>query len=57
MFVHNVNENIRKYSAMHVKSMLLKAIIITVQKMYLNEIHFLKDKIFQFESKNLNQKI
>jgi len=51
--VHNVNENVSKHSAMHVKSMLLKAIIIAVQKTHLNEIHFLKDRISQFELKNL----
>jgi len=45
MSVYNVNENIRKYSTMHVRSMLLKAMIIAMQKMHLNEIQFLKDKI------------
>jgi hypothetical protein len=51
--VHNVNEDVSKHSAMHVKNMLLKAIIITVQKMHLKEIHFSRDRIFQLESKNL----
>jgi hypothetical protein len=33
--------------------MLLKAMIITVQKTHLNEIYFLKNKIFQLKFKNL----
>jgi len=53
MFIYNVNENIKKCSAMHVKSMLLKLIIITVQKMHLDKIHFLKDRISQFKSEKL----
>jgi len=53
MSVHNVNENTRKCLTMHVRSILLKTIIITVQKIYLDEIHFLRNRIFQFESKNL----
>jgi len=53
MSVHSVSENTRKCSAVHVRSMLLKAMIIAVQKTYLNEIHFLKDRISQFKSKNL----
>jgi hypothetical protein len=51
--VHSVNENVSKHSAMHVKSMLLKAMIIAMQKMHLNEIHFSKDRISQLESKKL----
>jgi hypothetical protein len=53
IFVHSINEDVNKHSAMHVKSMLLKAMIIAVQKMHLNEIYFLKDRISQFKSKNL----
>jgi len=53
IFVHNVNEDANKCSAMHVRSMLLKTMIIAVQKMHLNEIYFSRDKISQFESKNL----
>jgi hypothetical protein len=33
--------------------MLLKAMIIAMQKMHLNEIYFSKDRISQFKSKNL----
>ncbi len=40
MFLHSVNENIRKCSAMHV---------IAMQKTYLDEVYFLKDKISQFK--------
>jgi hypothetical protein len=43
--VHNVSEDASKHSAMHVRSMLLKAMIIAMQKMHLNEVHFSKDKI------------
>jgi len=53
MFVHNVSENIKKCSAMHIRSMLLKVIIIAMQKIHLNEIYSSKDKIFQLELKNL----
>ncbi len=53
MFVHSVSENTRKCSAMHVRSMLLKAMIIAVQKMHLDEVHFSKDRISQFKSKKL----
>jgi len=49
MFIHNVNENTSMYLAMHVKSMLLRIMILTVQETHLNEVHFLKDKISQFE--------
>ncbi len=50
MSVHNVNENMSTCSAMHVRSMLLKVMTLTVQEMYLNEVHFSKDKISQLES-------
>jgi len=33
--------------------MLLKVMILTVQEMHLNEVHFLKDKISQFKSTTL----
>ena len=45
MSVHNVSENTSTCSTMHVRSMLLKIMILAVQKMHLNEIHFSKDKI------------
>ncbi len=46
MSVHSVNENTSTCSAMHVRSMLLKIMILAVQEMHLDEVHFLKDKIF-----------
>jgi len=55
MSVHNVNENINTCSAMHVRSMLLKVIILAVQETYLNEVHFLRNKILQFEFENLKK--
>ena len=48
--VHSVNENMSTCSAMHVRSMLLRIIILTVQETHLNEVHFSKDKISQFKS-------
>jgi len=56
MFIYNVSENIKKCLAMYVKSIMLKAMIIAVQKIHLNKIHFLKDKIFQFELKKLKSR-
>ncbi len=50
MFVYNVNENTSMCSAMHVRSMLLRVMILTVRETHLDEVHFLKDKISQFES-------
>ncbi len=50
MSVHNVNENMNTCSAMHVRSMLLKIMLLTVQEMHLDEVHFLRNKISQFES-------
>jgi len=55
MFVHNVNENINTCSAMHVRSMLLKVMILAVQETHLNEVHFLRNKILQFEFENLKK--
>ena len=49
MFVHSVNKNTNMCSAMHVRSMLLKIMILAMQEMHLDEVHFSKDKIFQFE--------
>ncbi len=40
---------------MHIKSMLLKAMILAVQKMHLNEIYFSRCKNFQFKSENLKK--
>ncbi len=45
MFVHNINENMSTCSAMHVRSMLLKVMILAVQEMHLDEVHFSKDRI------------
>jgi len=53
MSVHNVSENINTCSAMHVRSMLLRVMILTVQEMHLDKVHFLKNRIFQFESTTL----
>jgi len=50
MSVYNVNENTSTCSAVHVRSMLLKIMILTVRETHLNEVHFLKDRIFQFKS-------
>ncbi len=43
--VHNVSENMNTCSAMHVRSMLLRIMILTVQEMHLDEVHFSRDKI------------
>jgi len=53
MSVHSVSENISMYSAMHVRSMLQRIMILTVQKMHLDEVHFSRNKISQFESTTL----
>jgi hypothetical protein len=50
MSIHNVNENTSMCSAMHVRSMLLRVMTLTVRETHLDEVHFLKDKISQFES-------
>jgi len=53
MSVHSVSENMSMYSAMHVRSMLQRIMILTVQKMHLDEVHFSRNKISQFESTTL----
>jgi len=50
MSVHSVSENMSTCSAMHVRSMLLRIMILAVQKTHLDEVHFSKDKISQLES-------
>ncbi len=50
MFIHSISENTSTSSAMHVKSMLLRIMTLAMQEMHLDEVHFLRDKIFQFES-------
>jgi len=50
MFIHNVSENMSTCSAMHVRSMLLRIIILAVQEMHLNEVHFSRSRISQFKS-------
>ncbi len=50
MFVHNVNENTSTCSAVHVKSMLLRIMILAVQETHLDEVHFLRSRISQLES-------
>ncbi len=53
MSVHSVSENMSMYSAMHVRSMLQRIMILTVQKMHLDKVHFSRNKISQFESTTL----
>jgi len=55
MSVHNVSENTSTCSAMHVRSMLLKIIILAVQKTHLDEVHFLRNRISRSESENLRR--
>ncbi len=55
MFVHNVNENMSMYSAMHVRSMLLRIMILVVQKTHLDKVRFLRSRISQSESENLRK--
>ncbi len=55
MSVHNVSENMSMYSAVHVKSMLLKVMTLAMQKMHLNEVHFLRNRISRSESENLRK--
>ena len=50
MSVHNVSKNMSTCSTMHVRSMLLRIMILAVQETHLNEVYFLKDKISQLES-------
>ncbi len=50
MSVHSINENTSTCSATHVRSMLLRIMILAVREMHLDEVHFLKDKISQFKS-------
>ena len=49
MSVHNVSENTSMCSAVHVRSMLLKVMILASQT-HLDEVHFLRDRISQFKS-------
>ncbi len=53
MSVHSVNENMSTCSAMHVRSMLLRVMTLAVQEMHLDEVHFLRSRISQFESTTL----
>ncbi len=55
MFVHNVNEIISMYSAMHVRSMLLRIMILVVQKTHLDIVYFLRSRISRSEFKNLRK--
>ncbi len=55
MSVHSINENTSTCSAMHVRSMLLRIMILIMQKMHLNEVHFLRNKISQSEFENLRK--
>jgi len=55
MSVHNVSENTSMCSAVHVRSMLLKVMILAMQKMHLDEVHFSRDRISRSESENLRK--
>jgi len=55
MFVHSVSENMNTCSAMHVRSMLLRIMTLAVQKMHLDKVHFLRNRISQSESENLRK--
>jgi len=55
MSVHNVSENMSMYSAVHVRSMLLRIMILAVQKTHLDEVHFLRSRISRSESENLRR--
>jgi len=55
MSVHSVSENTSTCSAMHIRSMLLKIMTLTVQKMHLDEVHFSRDRISRSESENLKR--
>jgi len=50
MSVHNVNKNTSMCSAMHVRSILLRIMILAVQETHLDEVHFSRSRISQFES-------
>jgi len=50
MSVHHVSKNMSTCSAMHIKSMLLRIMILAMQETHLDEVHFSKDRIFQFKS-------
>jgi len=53
MSVHNVSENMSACSAMHVRSMLLRVMTLTVRETHLDEVHFLRDRISQLKSTTL----
>jgi len=55
MFIHSVNENISTCSAMHIRSMLLRIMILTMQKTHLNEVYFSRNRISRSEHKNLER--
>ncbi len=55
MSVHNVSENTSTSSAMHVRSMLLRVMTLAMQKMHLNEVHFLRNRISRSEFENLRR--
>jgi len=50
MSVHSISENTSTCSAMHVRSMLLRVMILTMRETHLDKVHFLRDKISQFKS-------
>ncbi len=50
MSVHSISENTSTCSVMHVRSMLLRVMILTMRETHLDEVYFLRDKISQFKS-------
>ncbi len=50
MSVHSVSENTSTCSAMHVRSMLLKIMILAVRETHLDKVHFSRCRISQLES-------
>ncbi len=50
MFVHNVSENTSTCSTVHVRSMLLRIMTLAMQETHLDEVHFSRSRISQFES-------
>ncbi len=45
MSVHNVSKNMSTCSAIHVRSMLLRIMILAVRETHLNEVHSSKDNV------------
>jgi len=50
MSIYNVSENTSTCLAVHVRSMLLRIMILAMQETHLDEVHFSRDRISQLES-------